>query len=290
MLGVNGMLGSAVLSRVGEASEHDVTGTVRGSPSLDFLSPDLRARVVNQVDALNDGTLSQLILTTRPDVVINCIGLVKQRSSANDAVSAISINSLLPHKLAKLTAAVGARLVLVSTDCVFTGTRGNYRERDVADASDLYGRSKLLGEVDAPNAIVLRTSIVGPEIGSRYGLLEWFLSQTGAVKGFSRAIFSGVSTDELALLMLRHVLPRSDLHGVYHVGGPSISKYDLLRLFRDAYNLTTTIQCDEDFVIDRSLDSSRFRAETGYVPPDWTDMVKLMRRRHGLRPDRLGKN
>jgi dTDP-4-dehydrorhamnose reductase len=213
----------------------------------------------------------------RPEVVVNAVGLVKQLAAADDPLAALPVNAMLPHRLARLCALAGARLVHVSTDCVFAGSRGGNRESDTPDATDLYGLSKLLGEVvDAPHAITLRTSIIGHELGSAHGLVGWFLAQTGRVKGYRRAVFSGLPTVELARVIRDHVLPRPELHGLYHVSAAPIDKDTLLRLVAARYGHAIEIDADDRVVIDRSLDSSRFRAATGYAPPDWPELVARM--------------
>ncbi len=277
VLGVSGMLGSMVFRLLGERPDWRVVGTAR-SPSVRTRFPagaDIRTDV-----AVEDlAGLAGLLRDARPEVVINCIGVVKQAAASRDPLLTLPINALLPHQLARVCDLGGIRLVHISTDCVFSGRAGSYRESDVPDAEDLYGRSKLLGEVDTPNAITLRTSIVGPEPSGAqgFGLLEWFLRQPGPVKGFARAIFSGLTTDELTRVVADFVIPRPELSGVYQVSAAPISKYDLLLLFAAAYRRTFAIERDEGLVIDRSLDSSRFRAATGYAPPDWPSMVAAMR-------------
>jgi dTDP-4-dehydrorhamnose reductase len=180
--------------------------------------------------------------------------------------------------LDRLCALAGARLVHVSTDCVFAGTRGHYREDDIADASDLYGRSKLLGEVvNSQHAITLRTSTIGHELNSQYGLLEWFLAQSEDCRGFARAFFSGLPTVELARVVRDIILERPDLHGLYHVGAASISKFDLLTLIAQIYGKKIRIMKDDAFVIDRSLNSQRFTAATGYQAASWPEFVAQMK-------------
>jgi dTDP-4-dehydrorhamnose reductase len=219
--------------------------------------------------------LVRLFDEVRPEVVINCIGLVKQLEEANDPIQALSINALLPHRVARLCALVGARLIHVSTDCVFSGRKGGYAETDTPDAEDLYGRSKLLGEVDYPS-ITLRTSIIGHELNSAHGLIGWFLAQKSGVKGYSRAIFSGLPTCELARVVRDFVIPRPELHGLYQVAAAPISKYELLRLVNQQYGKDLSIAPDEALKIDRSLDGSRFRAATGYLASSWPDLVAQM--------------
>lgn len=280
ILGASGMLGNAMLRVLAADARLDVHGTVRAGQAPAQFAPDLARRVITHVDVENGDQLSEVLARLRPDVVINCIGLVKQLATADDPLAALPINAMLPHRLARLCSLLGARLVHVSTDCVFSGARGNYRESDTADATDLYGRSKHIGEVSAPHAITLRTSIIGHELASAHGLLGWFLSQTGPVKGYARAIFSGLPTVELATVVRDVVLPRPELSGLYHVASAPISKLDLLRLIAQAYGRDNPITPDEALVIDRSLDASRFAAATGYQAPEWPELVRRMRDFH----------
>jgi dTDP-4-dehydrorhamnose reductase len=277
VLGASGMLGNAVLRLFSESPGYAVAGTVRSASSLDLLPQQLRGQIISGLDAANGDALAELLARVRPDVVVNCVGLVKQLAQCADPLVAIPINSLLPHRLVHLCSMSEARLIHVSTDCVFSGTRGMYREDGIPDAVDLYGRSKLLGEVDGPRAVTLRTSIIGPELDQAHGLLGWVLSQRGRVKGFTRAIFSGLTTFELARVMRDVVLPRSDMRGVYHVAADPISKHDLVSLIARTYDLPIEIEPDDTLVIDRSLDATRFRALTGYVAPAWPKMVRAMR-------------
>lgn len=277
VLGSSGMLGSATFQYLSERFPGSVYATARSS-AVKKIFPESAANITVGIDVENADALTGFLREVRPDVVVNCVGVVKQLASAEDPLVAIPINSILPHRLARLADLVGARLVHISTDCVFTGRKGDYRESDVPDAEDLYGRSKLLGEVDYPNAVTLRTSIIGREIGSRNGLVEWFLSQSGAVRGYRRAIFSGLTTDELVRVIAERVLPNPDLRGVYHVSVDPISKFDLLGIVRDVYGVATEIEPDDAVAIDRSLNSDRFRAATGYAPPSWPDLIRSMRR------------
>jgi dTDP-4-dehydrorhamnose reductase len=276
VLGATGMLGNAVLRYFSEREGFHARGSARSMGGARALPAAVRDRVVCGVDVENLDSLARLFDEVRPQTVINCIGLVKQLAEADDPLQAIPINALLPHRLARLCGLVGARLVHVSTDCVFDGRRGLYREDDPADAQDLYGRSKHLGEVDYPHAVTLRTSIIGHELSSAHGLVGWFLAQAGPVRGFTRAVFSGLPTVELARVICEHVLPHPSLRGLYHVSAAPINKHDLLRLVAHAYRKDTPITPDDQLVIDRSLDSTRFRSATGYAPPDWPTLVKTM--------------
>ena len=276
VIGASGMLGHTVLRYLAASPGIDARGTTRSAAARDLLPAALRSRVAIGIDAERDEDLRGVIEKLRPDWVINCVGVVKQLHDAKDPLVAVPINTLLPHRLARLCTASGARLIHVSTDCVFAGTKSMYRESDFADADDLYGRSKLLGEVDQPNAVTLRTSIIGPELVSAHGLLGWFLSQHGRVKGFTRAIYSGLPTVELARVMRDFVIPRPELHGVYHVSSAAINKHELLTLVARQYGVATEVTPDAALVIDRSLDSSRFRRLTGYTPPAWPELIRVM--------------
>jgi dTDP-4-dehydrorhamnose reductase len=206
--------------------------------------------------------------------------LIKQHPRANDPLLALETNALLPHRLALLCEASHARLIHISTDCVFSGEKGSYTEADYSDAQDLYGRTKYLGETSAPHAVTLRTSIIGPELHTRYGLLEWFLSQKAGVKGFQKAIFSGFTTDELARIIAAYVIPNPELQGLYHVSSEPISKYELLHLFNQYYGCGLSIGPQSTFYCDRSLISERFQRATGYTPPAWPEMIASMAQNH----------
>lgn len=280
VLGAAGMLGHAVLRHFSDRGRHAVTGSVRSPANRDLLPPALRDAVIVGADVESDDSLARLFAEVRPDIAINCIGLVKQLAQANDVLAALPINSLLPHRLARLCGSIGTRLIHISTDCVFSGDKGMYVEDDFSDARDLYGRSKFLGEVDYPNAVTLRTSIIGHELNSAHGLVEWFLSQQAGVLGYSRAVFSGLTTLELARVMHDFVIPRSELRGVYHVSVAPIDKETLLRQIAKVYGKTIEITADDKVVIDRSLDSTRFRQATGYSPPAWPELIARMKEFH----------
>jgi dTDP-4-dehydrorhamnose reductase len=231
--------------------------------------------VIEGVRVEDPGSVVRAIEETQPEVAINCIGVVKQSSLAADASSMIRANSLFPHQLAAECHARGVRLIHVSTDCVFSGRRGLYNEEDLPDPSDLYGRSKLAGEIGGPGMVTVRTSMIGRELRTRNGLLEWLLSQPSgaAVRGFAKAVFSGPTAPELARAIAHVAAEEPELEGTFHVAAEPISKYDLLLKLRDAFGLDLTIDRSAEPVIDRSLDPGRFRAATGWDPPSWDQMV-----------------
>lgn len=284
VLGVSGMLGNAVFKVFTQDSDCEVWGTIRSPSVLHHFPLAVHARLIGGVNVLDQDSLVALFSRLRPDVVINCIGLIKQLADAKDPLSALPINAMLPHRLARLCELAGARLIHVSTDCVFSGRKGGYRESDVSDAEDLYGRSKYIGEVhDQAHAITLRTSIIGQELSSSYALVDWFLSQHGSVRGFSKAIFSGLPTVELARVMKDFVIPHPALCGLYHVAAEPIAKLELLRLIAAQYGKTIEICPDDALVIDRSLNGERFRDATGYVAPSWPALIGRMHEQRAWR-------
>jgi len=276
ILGVTGMLGSAVFKTFTTDPAHEVWGTMRAPGGRSF-SQASRERLLSGADVLDQDSLVATMASVRPDVVINCVGLIKQLADAKDPLTALPINAMLPHRLARLCALSRARLIHISTDCVFSGSKGGYVESDVSDAEDLYGKSKYIGELhDVPHAITLRTSIIGHELNSQHSLVDWFLTQEGSVRGFSRAVFSGLPTVELARVMKDFVLPHPELNGLYHVAAQPIAKLDLLSLIARQYGKSIEINPDAALVIDRSLNSERFTEATGYKAPTWPQLIELM--------------
>jgi dTDP-4-dehydrorhamnose reductase len=272
ILGGDGMLGHQLLRHF--ASRHQTRVTLRqpvsAYASLGLFTP---ANSYGSIELTERDALAQVLADFQPDAVINAAGIVKQRPTAEEAIPSIEINALLPHRVALLCGAIGARLVHLSTDCVFSGRKGRYVETDPSDADDLYGRTKYLGEVHAANAITLRTSMIGRELARKTGLLEWFLAQRGTVRGFRRAIFSGFTTIEMARIIEMLLTRFPDASGLYHVAAEPISKYDLLALVKAHLGLAIDLVPYDGFVCDRSLDATRFRTEFGYRPPSWQAMV-----------------
>lgn len=278
VLGVTGMLGHDVFRVLSASPELEVWGTLRNSAGLSYFSEKHHKCILSGVDVLDHDALTTVLTRVRPDIVVNCVGLIKQLADANDPLVALPINALLPHRLARLCALGGARLIHVSTDCVFSGSKGLYVESDLSDAEDLYGKSKYIGELrDLPHAVTLRTSIIGHELSSNHALLDWFLTQNGSVKGYRKAIFSGLPTVELARIIRDYVIPSRQLHGLYHVSVKPIDKYSLLKLAAEVYGKDIKIVPDDNLVIDRSLDSTNFQNATGYTPPTWRELIEQMR-------------
>lgn len=270
------MLGNAVFRVMHENKDLTVCGTVRSNQALGVFSDTQKKQIITSFDVQDHDALTKLFTKIMPDVVINCVGLIKQLADADDPLVTLPINAMLPHRLANLCGLIGARLIHVSTDCVFAGTKGNYTESDISDATDLYGKSKFIGEVDYPHAITLRTSIIGHELNSANGLIGWFLSQQDACKGYTKAIFSGFPTVVLAKIMRDIVIPAHQLHGVYHVAAEPITKFDLLKMVAEIYGKKIEIVPDDKLVIDRSLNAEKFNKATGYTPPRWSELIQTM--------------
>jgi dTDP-4-dehydrorhamnose reductase len=273
VLGAAGMLGHKLLQRLRLTC--DAAGTIRSASPDRVLERPLRGiKLYRNVEVAQPQSIADAIDDWRANVVVNCIGIIKQTEAANDPVESIATNALFPHQLARLTAARKAKLIHVSTDCVFSGTKGNYTEDDQPDPVDLYGRTKLLGEVSAAAALTLRTSVIGQALRGNYGLIDWFLTQHGGhAKGFANARFSGLTTLVFADLVGYIIRSQPDLHGLWHVSSEPISKFDLLQIVDRIYGLGIELARDQTLVCDRSLNSARFRKRTGWQPPSWEDMV-----------------
>lgn len=277
IFGVTGMLGHTLFKSMSRNHDFDVFGTTRSAAGLSrFFSSDELSRIRDLVDADNFDTVMRAIASIKPDIIINCIGLIKQLPVAKDPLTTITANAQLPHRMSLVACAAGARMIHISTDCIFSGAKGNYTEDDPSDATDLYGRTKYLGEVEYPHCITLRTSIIGHELKTELSLIDWFLNQTGTVKGFTKAIYTGFPTVEMERIIANYVIPNENLSGTYHVSSAPISKYDLLDLVRCVYKKQIDIEKFDEIAIDRSLDSGKFQLATGYKPPVWDAMVEDM--------------
>ena len=272
ILGGSGMLGHQLCRLLQERM--DLWATFRAIPNgFDFLPSERR---IDNIYVENIDRLKETLDMVKPDAVVNAIGIVKQRDEARQSVPSIQINSLFPHQLADLCIECDVRLVHISTDCVFSGFKGNYTEIDNPDPVDLYGRSKLLGELNRPGTLTLRTSIIGWQLNSFSSLLSWFALQRGKrIKGYLKAIYSGFSTAVLSKLVGDILLTRPDVSGIYQVASEPISKYELLIRLRDMLAWKDiSIDSDENFFCDRSLSGVRFTAATGWRAPSWDSMLE----------------
>lgn len=276
VLGATGMLGHKLVQNLSQ--DFLTYGTTRKAAEFYADYPAFEnASILGGVDAFDFDSVKTAINTINPDVVINSIGIVKQLPEANDPVFSITINSLFPHQLAKLCSSYNIRLIHYSTDCVFSGRKGYYSEGDFADADDLYGRTKLLGEVTGRNCLTLRTSIIGRELGKPHGLIDWFLAQRGqSVKGYQHAFFSGLTTNMHSEVLKKIITGYPDLEGLYHLAAPAISKYDLLKIVKKVYHMDIGIEPDTNENTNRSLNGSKFQSATKIFIPSWPEMISKM--------------
>lgn len=272
VVGATGMLGHKVCQTLAQDG-HAVTGTVRRALPGPWSEG---CTILPGHDVADLDRLARTIAAVAPDYVVNCAGVIKQNAAAQDHVETVRMNALLPHWLAAKAQGGGARLIHVSTDCVFSGRSGGYTEGDVPDATDLYGRSKLVGEVQDSPHLTLRTSIIGRALKNEEGLVEWFLANRGRqVRGFTRARFSGVTTAVLAKA-IGAFASRNDLTGLYHLSADPIDKHTLLSKLNAMLGGPVRIAPDAVFAIDRSLDSSRLRQASGWQPPTWDTMLAAL--------------
>ncbi|WP_213609025.1 SDR family oxidoreductase [Pseudoalteromonas sp.] len=276
IIGATGMLGYSLFSNLNEHSHLSVFGTVRSIDGKEQFFSNMQQQLITGVDVYDISSLQHAIETVAPDVVINCVGLIKQHGISKQHIDAVKINALLPHELANICDQVNAKLIHFSTDCVFTGNEGLYNENSLPDARDLYGKSKCLGEVSYGKHLTLRTSIIGHELTSAVSLVDWFLSQGESTKGFSKAVFSGLPTCYIATLLAEYVLPNQGVTGLLHLSVDPIDKYTLLKLIAEQYQKQITIAESQELVIDRSLNSDKFRQLTQFSPPAWNKLVEYM--------------
>jgi len=277
ILGVTGLIGSTLARSLALDKEMQVLGSTRKVEFNSALVGLHDEQIYKNISIENMDSVVAMLEKSRPSVVINCAGITKHLAESNNPITALSVNSIFPHRLAKLCSLMGIRLIHISSDCVFSGTTGFYSESSITDALDLYGRSKALGEiVDQGNSITLRTSTIGHEIETRFGLLEWFLHQNNMCHGFSKAIFSGLTTFELARVIKNIVISSPKISGLYNIAAEPISKYDLLGLIANVYRKDVEIIKNHEFVIDRSLSPKKFFESTGYIAPSWINMIRDM--------------
>lgn len=275
-MGATGLIGSYIFNYLSSKTTHDVFGTIRSPHDIRYFNQKKQTHITANIDASNAIEVLSVFKKVKPEVVVNCIGLTKHVETGSDPLQMIELNAIWPHKLAKLCTEYAARLIHISTDCVFSGKRGNYSEADIPDADNLYGRTKILGEINYGGHLTLRTSTIGHEFHTTYGLLEWFLAQDKECQGFSKAIFSGLPSVVFAEVIKDYVLPSPRLEGLYQVSAEPIDKYELLKLIASIYGKKIEIKQDREFTIDRSLNHEKFKAATGYVPAAWPELIETM--------------
>ncbi len=278
ILGSTGLLGNTFTKYFFDSEYFQTFATTRNYSKIKFFNKKHHEKFVHINNILDYKETKKKIQNIKPDVLINCLGITNKKNfNSNQTEEFISINSLLPYRLQKICADLGVRLIHFSTDCIFSGNKGFYSENDIPDSIDLYGRSKFLGELDFKNTLTIRKSVIGHELISKNGLLEWFLSQNKSVEGYKNVIFSGTTVLELAILIEKYIIPRSDLKGILNISGESISKFNLLKVIADIYNKKIDIIPNEIIKLDRSLDGSQFAKLTGYQPKPWPLLIRTMK-------------
>ena len=278
IFGSNGLLGNTITKYFLDNSSYETFPILRDSSKIMLFKKKYHKSFIVIKNILDFEEIKKKIKNIRPDILINCIGITNkvQKNNTSYFEDLIRVNSLFPHMLHRISLDLNARLIHLSTDCIYSGNKGNYNENDLPDPIDAYGRSKLLGELNYENTLTIRKSVVGHEFLTKKGLLEWFLDQNKIVQGYKNVIFSGLTVLELARLIDIYIIPRNDLKGIFHVSGEPISKFDLLKIFNEIYNKSIKIVPNESIKINRTLNGSHFNKVTGYKINSWSSLIKSM--------------
>tara|TARA_Y100001933_G_scaffold38964_1_gene35085 strand:- start:22 stop:876 length:855 start_codon:yes stop_codon:yes gene_type:complete len=279
IIGASGMIGHKLFIYFSKLQNFDTYGIVRKKNILRN-NKILNSKKIIEVEILKDYNFKNIIHTISPNIVINCAGIVKQNPLIKNISLTIELNSLFPHNLNLICKKEGCKLIQFSTDCVFSGYKGNYIESDFADSRDIYGRTKFIGEVIDKNCLTIRTSFIGDELNNRWGLLNWFLSQKKTVKGFKNTIYSGLTTLEICRVIEKFVIPNEELNGLYHISSKPIDKFSLLVLIREIYEKDINIEKDILIINDKSLDCQKFKNYTGYEPIEWDKAIRELKNFH----------
>ena len=276
ILGANGLIGYNILTAFLENPNFEVLAFVRDKKKFNSFGPDLLKKIISDLNIYNLPDFKKTILNLNPDVIVNCIGITKHRISEFSIEEVIYTNALFPHYLLSICEKQNIRCIQISTDCVFQGTKGNYSENDIPDALDLYGKTKSLGELLTGNSLTLRISTIGFELDTKYGLLEWFLSQKGECYGYSEAYFTGLPCKFFAKILADLLINHKQLKGLYHIASEPIDKFSLLELIKDTFKVNVNIIKNDTFLIDRSLDAKKFNSATSFFSPKWVNLAKTL--------------
>ena len=277
IFGATGMLGHILVKYLQTQENIKVEFTVRDKTKLNECKKIFGKEAKYIVNACNPKSALNAIHKFKPDFCINCIGILKQKDESKHHLKYIQINKLFPHHLSQYCSENKSRLIHISTDGVYSGLKGNYTEEDIPDPIDFYSKSKLLGELCNKNAITIRTSIIGPEIGTSKGLLEWFKNCDAKIHGYSNVWFSGFPTIELSRIIFEFIIKNNLKNDVYNISSDPINKFNLLRLINDIYNLKKEIIEDKSVQVNRILDCSKFISETNFFKEEWISMIKKMK-------------
>lgn len=274
IIGANGMIGHYLFDYLSLKKKYEIYGFVRNKNLFKEKKRLLNLKNVFEVEILRNNNLKKIIFNLKPKIIINCTGIVKQNPLIDNIPLSIELNSIFPHNLNLICKEIGCRLIQLSTDCVYSGMKGDYKESDLPDSNDFYGRSKLLGELNDKNCLTIRTSFIGHELVNNWGLLSWFLSQKNRVKGFKNVIYSGLTTLEISKVINNFVITNNSLNGLYHISSSPIDKFSLLQIINQAYGKNLSIDADYLEKSDKSLNSLKFQNETGYKPIEWKDAIR----------------
>ena len=277
IIGASGMIGHCLFGYLSQKKKYQIYGFVRNKRILKNNKFLFNHKNILEVEILRNNNLKKIISDLQPEIIINCSGIVKQNTLIRNVPLSIELNSIFPHNLNLICKEIDCRLIQLSTDCVFSGIKGNYKETDLPDPNDIYGRSKLLGELDYKNCITIRTSFIGHELVNNWGLLSWFLSQKKEVKGFKNVIYSGLTTLEISKVINNFIITNNSLNGLYHISSNPIDKFSLLRIINQTYGKNLNIEPDYLSKSDKSLNSLKFQNETGYKPIEWEDAIRELK-------------
>ena len=275
ILGGNGMIGHKVYQVL--SSYFPDTWILIRRKFIDFLQKDIfvKEKVIEDFDLNDLNKLNSLLNSLNPDIIINAAGITIRRGVNEFKSQTIILNSVLPHFLGEwIQGKFGKRFIHFSTDCVFSGKNGPYYDNSIPDSTDIYGKTKSLGEVNLSQTLTLRGSMIGRELDYQTELLEWFLSQKGkTIKGFNNVFYSGITTIRMAKLILKIIINFPNLTGVYNVSSKKISKFELLTLFNDFFHSNVKIHKDETYTSRKELISNIFFYEINEIIPSWDELI-----------------
>ena len=274
IFGISGMIGNTFFRDLFNYKDINVFGTVRTFDQRVFFPKKLREKILLIDNFMDEFALEDIFQKTNPDFIINCSGIIKQNMHVNDPLETVPVNSLFPHKLIKYCEKYSAKLIQFSTDCVFSGQKGSYKETDIPDANDLYGMSKIIGEVNSnKNVLTIRTSVIGHELIRKTSFLDWVVNSQNQIDGYKYALYSGLTAHELVKVTFHYIF-KNNLCGLYHISSNYISKYELIKIICETYKKEIIIKPNDFIKIDRTLDCQKFQLKTGYSPSNWKSMIK----------------
>ena len=280
ILGGAGMLGHQVYLKLKtEFGATNVAITLRKTKQhYDKFGIFKEAVAFDELDVLNFPQVEVALNKFKPDYIINCIGLTLRKKELGDVEKCIQVNSMLPHRLAKWGELNNSRVIHFSTDCVFDGKKGNYTEKDIPTADDLYGQSKFLSEIIYPNSLTIRLSVVGRELEGKTEFIEWFLSHKGkSVNGFAGVNYSGLSTNVVAKELIRIIKNYPKISGTYQMASEPMNKFDILKIVNEIYQTKTEIKESADYKNDKTLNCDLYTQLTGFKKPSWKSMIAEMK-------------